>query len=103
MEVSLSSQQSKDKITNDKIQNGNVGVGADANNGASTPSVLDELKTSWTNLKKSLGDLTDDVSGEINSGFTSAVETVKEPLLKTATSASNKVTSFVNLINEAIT
>ncbi|EKN4009735.1 TPA: hypothetical protein PXI74_003855 [Yersinia enterocolitica] len=103
MEVSLSSQQSKNKATDDKIQNGNVGVGADANNGSSTPSVIDELKTSWTNLKKSVGDMADDVNGAINSGFTSAVETVKEPLLKTATSANNKAESFVRLINEAIT
>lgn len=103
MDVQLSNNQSKGKPTDDNIQNGVTGVGGQANQGADKPSTLDELKKSWTSLKKAVGDKVDYLEGEISSGFTSAVDTVKEPLLKVATSATDKTTSLVNLIKTGIT
>lgn len=103
MDVQLSNSQSQKQSTNDNIQNGVTGTGSETNQGAASTSTLDELKKSWTNLKKAVGDKVDYLEGEISSGFTSAVDTAKEPLLKVATSATDKTTSLVNLIKTGIT
>lgn len=103
MEVALSSNQSKTSPTNDTIQGGVTGVGSNATQGAASTSTLDGLKKSWTNLKTAVGETTSEVTGSISAGFTSAVKTVQEPLLKATTSATNSATSLVNLIKGAIT
>lgn len=103
MEVHLSSTQAKNTPTKDGTQNGNTGVGEGANNGDSSPSKIDELQKSWTNLKKAVGDTVDDVTGEISTGFTSAIDTVKGPLIEAATSAADKTTNLVNSIKSEIT
>ncbi|CQJ65525.1 Uncharacterised protein [Yersinia enterocolitica] len=103
MEVHLSNTQAKNTPTKDGTQNGNTGVGEGANNGDSSPSKIDELQKSWTNLKKAVGDTVDDVTGAISTGFTSAIDTVKGPLIEAATSAADKTTNLVNSIKSEIT
>ncbi|MGC6389644.1 hypothetical protein ACMV8I_18565 [Ewingella sp. S1.OA.A_B6] len=103
MDVQLSSNQSKASPTNDTIQGGLTGVGSNATQGAASTSTLDGLKKSWTNLKTAVGETTNEVTGAISSGFTSAVKTVQEPLISATTSAANSATSLVNLIKGAIT
>lgn len=103
MDVSLSSNQSKSNPTNDSIQIGETGVGSSTTQGAASTSTLDGLKKSWTNLKTAVGETTNEVTGAISTGFTSAVKTVQEPLLKATTSATNSTASLVNLIKGAIT
>lgn len=103
MAVRLSSSQAKDKPTNDSKQNSNTGVGGDANNGQTKPSTIDGLQKSWTNLKAAVGEAVDDVTGAISSGFTSALDTVKGPLIETATSASDKTTDLVKSIKKGVT
>lgn len=103
MDVFLSSNQSKTSPTNDMIQGGVTGVGSNATQGAASTSTLDGLKKSWTNLKTAVGETASEVTGSISAGFTSAVKTVQEPLLKATTSATNSATSLVNLIKGAIT
>ncbi|HHX7278572.1 TPA: hypothetical protein ACVHP4_004211 [Yersinia enterocolitica] len=103
MEVHLSSTQAKNTPTKDGTQNGNTGVGEGANNGDSSPSKIDELQKSWTNLKKAVDDTVDDVTGAISTGFTSAIDTVKGPLIEAATSAADKTTNLVNSIKSEIT
>ncbi|HDU2642882.1 TPA: hypothetical protein RFB65_001867 [Yersinia enterocolitica] len=103
MEVHLSSTQAKSTPTKDGTQNGNTGVGEGANNGDSSPSKIDELQKSWANLKKAVGDTVDGVAGAISTGFTSAIDTVKGPLIEAATSAADKTTNLVNSIKSEIT
>lgn len=103
MDVSLSGNQAKTSPTNDTIQGGVTGVGSNVTQGAASTSTVDGLKKSWTNLKTAVGETTNEVTGAISSGFTSAVKTVQEPLLKATTSATNSATSLVNLIKGAIT
>ncbi|HDL7611601.1 TPA: hypothetical protein PXR55_000250 [Yersinia enterocolitica] len=103
MDVTISSTQSQNKPTSDTIQNGVTGVGGEANTGQSNPSKIDELQKSWINLKSAVGVAAGDIVGSISSGFTSAIDTVKGPLLTTATSATDKATALVNSIKADIT
>ncbi|ENF3463383.1 hypothetical protein SM871_004430 [Yersinia enterocolitica] len=103
MDVTLSSSQSQGKPTSDTVQNGNTGVGGEANIGQSNPSKIDGLQKSWTNLKSAVEGTTGEIIGSISSGFISAIDTVKGPLLKTATSATDKATALVNSIKADIT
>lgn len=103
MEVVLSGAQSEGKPTDDKISQGVTGSGSPIQKGAVNPSTVDQLGKSWSSLKKSLGDLSDSATGAISTGFKSALETVSEPVLNVANSATEKAAELAGNISKKIT
>ncbi|NNS07345.1 hypothetical protein [Erwinia sp. JH02] len=103
MEVALSGSQSKSKPTDDKKSNAGTGTGGDTKNGAAEPSTIDGLQKSWSSLKTAVGETTSAISDSITQGFTSAIDTVKSPLVDVATSATDKLTGLVSSIKGGIT
>ncbi|MFP1780323.1 phage baseplate protein [Lonsdalea quercina] len=102
MEVSLSSTQSKNKLTNDEKQSGLTGVGGVTKQGSVNEAKIDGLKKSWSNLSNALSETATKVTDQISSGITSAAETVKGPLAETATAVTDKATDLVKSIKDAI-
>lgn len=103
MEVSISSSQANTKPTNDSIQSSGTGTGSQTNKGSSQVSKIDDLKKSWSNLSSALSDTASSVTDSISTGISSAVDTVKGPLIDTANSVTTKATKLVNYIKGAIT
>lgn len=103
MEVTLSGSQTNKRPTDDEISQGVTGTGGFQRNAGSTPSTVDQLGKSWSSLKKSLGDLSDSATGAITTGFKSALETVSEPVLNVANSATEKAAELAGNISKSIT
>ncbi|MFP1862245.1 hypothetical protein [Lonsdalea quercina] len=103
MEVSLSSTQSKNKLTSDKTQSGITGTGAATTKGSTQTSKIDGLKKSWSNLSSAVSSTVTAATDTVTTGITSAIDTVKGPLIDTATSATDKATDLVNSVKGAIT
>lgn len=103
MEVVLSGAQAKEKSTNDQISKGITGAGADLKNGGAPPSTVDDLGKSWSSLKNSVSDITDKVSDTVTTGFQSALDTVKKPILEVTSSVTQKAAELAKNINNNIT
>ncbi|EBD9024063.1 hypothetical protein DAC68_15745 [Salmonella enterica] len=103
MEVTVSGAQANTKPTNDKISQGVTGTGGFQGNAGATPSTVDQLGKSWSSLKKSVGEITDSATGSITTGFKSALETVSEPVLNVANSATEKAAELAGNISKNIT
>ncbi|EBG3700932.1 hypothetical protein E1871_19595 [Salmonella enterica subsp. enterica serovar Mgulani] len=103
MEVTISGAQANKSPTNDKISQGVTGTGGFQGNAGATPSTVDQLGKSWSSLKKSLGDLSDSATGAITTGFKSALDTVSEPVLNVANSATEKAAELAGNISKNIT
>ncbi|ELM3737077.1 hypothetical protein ACW6AV_001648 [Edwardsiella piscicida] len=102
MEVSLSGAQSNKKPTDDQKSQGDTGTGAGGKtNGAAKPSTLDELSKSWGSLKSALSSAVGNVEKTISTGFQSALDTVKEPVLDVVSSATKKAADVAKYIAEA--
>lgn len=103
MEVVLSGAQSSQKPTNDAVSQGVTGTGGFQKSAGSTPSTVDQLGKSWSSLKKSVGEITDSATSTITTGFKSALETVSEPVLNVANSATEKAAELAGNISKNIT
>lgn len=103
MEVSVSGAQTKKGPTDDAKGQGITGAGGIQQKAGSTDSTVDQLGKSWASLKKSLGDLSDSATGAISKGFKSALETVSEPALNVANSATEKASELAKNISKNIT
>ena len=103
MGVQLSGAQSSTKITSNSLTTGTTGVTSVANNASATTSTLDELSTSWSNLKKATGQLTSTVGSTIATSFQSGLDTVTQTAAEVAKSATDKSTSVIQNITSSIT
>lgn len=103
MEVTISGAQANASPTNDKISQGVTGTGGFQGNAGATPSTVDQLGKSWSSLKKSVGEITDSATGAITTGFKSALDTVSEPVLNVANSATEKAAELAGNISKNIT
>lgn len=102
MAVSLSGAQTNKQPTSDSQSSGETGVGAQGlKPGGAKPSTLDELGKSWGNLKSSLSTAVGNVEKTISTGFQSALDTVKEPVLDVVNSATKKAADVAKDIAEA--
>lgn len=103
VDVILSGAQSENKPTNDQISQGVTGTGASLQNGGASPSTVDDLGKSWSSLKTSVSDVSGKVSSTLTTGFQSALDTVKKPILEVTNSVTQKSAELVQEINENIT
>lgn len=103
MEVVLSGSQSEEKPTDDAISQGLTGTGASTQQAAAKPSTLDSLSKSWSSLKKSVGDIATNATDTITTGFKSALDTVSDPVLDVANSATEKAATLAKDISAHIT
>lgn len=103
MEVVLSGSQTENKPTDDALSQGVTGTGSSIQQAGAKPSTLDSLNKSWSSLKKSVGDITTSATDTITTGFKSALETVSEPVLDVANSATEKVATLAKDISANIT
>lgn len=103
MEVVLSGSQTENKPTDDAVSQGVTGTGSSIQQAGAKPSTLDSLNKSWSSLKKSVGDITSSATDTITTGFKSALETVSEPVLDVANSATEKVATLAKDISANIT
>lgn len=103
MEVVLSGSQTENKPTDDAVSQGVTGTGSSIQQAGAKPSTLDSLNKSWSSLKKSVGDITTSATGTITAGLKSALETVSEPVLDVANSATEKLATLAKDISANIT
>lgn len=103
MEVVLSSSQSNKKPTDDAKSQGITGAGASIQNANAKPSTLDELNKSWSSLKKSVGEITTNITDTITTELKSALNTISEPALEVASSATEKAATIAGNISKNIT
>ncbi|MID78765.1 hypothetical protein Z985_17685 [Salmonella enterica subsp. enterica] len=103
MEVVLSGSQTENKPSNDAISQGATGMGSDIQQAAAKPSTLDSLSKSWSSLKKSVGDIATNATDTITTEFKSALDTVSEPVLDIANSATEKLATLAKDISANIT
>lgn len=103
MEVVLSGSQTENKPTDDAVSQGVTGTGSSIQQAGAKPSTLDSLNKSWSSLKKSVGDITTSATDTITAGFKSALETVSEPVLDVANSATEKLATLAKDISANIT
>ena len=103
MEVVLSGAQTNEKPTDDQISQGVTGAGADQKVGGATQSTVDELGKSWASLNESVSDIAGKASSTISTGFQSALDTVKKPVLEVTNSVTQKAAELVKNINDNIT
>lgn len=103
MEVVLSGSQTENKPTDDAVSQGVTGTGSSIQQAGAKPSTLDSLNKSWSSLKKSVGDITTSATDTITTGFKSALETVSEPVLDVANSATEKAATLAKDISANIT
>lgn len=102
MEVALSGAQANKNPTSDSQSNSPTGMGAQGTSpGSARPSTLDELGKSWGNLKSSLSSAVGNVEKAISTGFQSALDTVKEPVLDVVNSATKKAADVAKDIAKA--
>lgn len=103
MEVILSGPQAYKQCTKDEISQGTTGVGGLVKQAESKPSALDELGKSWSSLKKSVGDASDNITKNVTSGLQSALKTVSEPAIEVANSAVSKAAEIAKNIGGTTT
>ncbi|AYN25781.1 hypothetical protein D8682_01555 [Buttiauxella sp. 3AFRM03] len=103
VDVILSGAQSENKPTNDQVSQGVTGTGATLQNGGASPSTIDDLGKSCASLKTAVSDVSGTTPGAITTGFQSAMDTVKKPVLEVTDSVTQKSAERVQEINENIT
>jgi hypothetical protein len=103
MEVVLSGAQSKNKPVDDQKSQGITGVGSDLKEAGATQATVDDLGKSWSSLKTSVSDIAGKASNTITTGFQSALDTVKKPVLDVTSSVTQKAAEIAKNINENIT
>lgn len=104
MDVQLSGGQTDGVQKNDDHSSSPYGLGSgDATKQCAVKDAsVDNLKLSWGNLNKAVNDTATSVAKNITTGFTSAINTVKEPLANVANSTTQKAINLVGNINGAI-
>ncbi len=103
MEVVLSGAQSKNKPTNDEISQSSTGTGSATKDAGSSPSTLDELGKSWSSLKSSISSIATSVTDTITTSFQSALDTVSQPAIAVANSATQKAAEIAKEISRNVT
>lgn len=102
MEVTLSGNQSADKLTANNQAVSATGVSSVISDGGAKTSTLDQLKTAWSKLKTATGTLAGTVTSTVTQTFTSAATTVTQTAEELATSAVSKSADIITDINSSI-